>query len=132
MMSDKYSGPVGLCEGCRYVDLALSLESCATCYKNSNYERVEHKKKTLYVGVDIEGKKYSDIMSEIKILHEVAENLFGEKLEVLDSYRVGELRRRNVEDTYRHLEDMKNADYTIVAYAKGTPPIMEPIVEKGE
>lgn len=90
------------------------------------------KKKTLYVGVDIEGKKYSDVMSEIKILHEMAENLFGEKLEVLDSYRVGELRRRNIEDAYRHLEDMQNADYTIYAYAKGTRPIMEPMVKKGE
>ena len=69
--------------------------------------------KKLYVSCPVEGKALLSVLHTIKKMHKIAEVLFDEELEVIDSVSVSELTGTDLHDLSRHVELMAQADYFV-------------------
>ena len=69
--------------------------------------------KKLYVSCPVEGKALLSVLHTVKKMHKIAEVLFDEELEVIDSVSVSELTGTDLHDLSRHIELMAQADYFV-------------------
>ena len=69
--------------------------------------------KKLYVSCPVTGRKYEDVMKSFEQMHKIAEIIFDEKLEVVNSPRVIELKEVRLDDLAAHFKNMAEADYFI-------------------
>lgn len=70
--------------------------------------------KKLFISCPVKGRKLNDVIKTRKKMHEIAQIIFDQELEVIDSIQVHEI---NDGDTFeslsRHINCMKDADYFI-------------------
>lgn len=69
--------------------------------------------KKLYVSCPVEGRALLSVLHTVKKMHKIAEVLFDEELEVIDSVSVSELTGTDLHDLSRHIELMAQADYFV-------------------
>ena len=69
--------------------------------------------KKLYISCPVEGRALLSVLHTIKKMHKIAEVLFDEELEVIDSVSVSELTGTDLHDLSRHIELMAQADYFV-------------------
>lgn len=69
--------------------------------------------KKLFVSMPMYGRSLTDATFSLKKMHCLAELMFGEKLELIDTCLVNELRRDGIAELARHIQGLKEADYYI-------------------
>lgn len=69
--------------------------------------------KKLYISCPVEGKALLSVLHTVKKMHKIAEVLFDEELEIIDSVTVSELIETDLHDLSRHIELMAQADYFV-------------------
>lgn len=69
--------------------------------------------KKLFVSCPIKGRTFENVCTSIKKMHQIAEIVFDEELEVINSAWANELKESNISDLARHIADMGKADYFI-------------------
>lgn len=69
--------------------------------------------KKLYISCPIKGRDWKDVVNSFKKMHKIAEIIFEEELEIVNSPRVTELKELCKSDMIDHFTDMSKADYFI-------------------
>lgn len=70
--------------------------------------------KKLFISCPVKGRKLEDILKTRKKMHELAQIIFDQELEVIDSTMVREITDGDtIESLIKHLQYLKDADYFV-------------------
>lgn len=70
-------------------------------------------KKTLYISMPLKGRTEENITKSIKKMHKMAEIIFDQELDVIDSVWNEDIADDDISCVARHIEAMKDATYFI-------------------
>ena len=69
--------------------------------------------KKLYVNCPVKGRKWDDVVKSIEKMHKIAEIVFEEELEVIDTLSIGNLEEEDLYSLAKHIEKLAEADYVV-------------------
>lgn len=83
--------------------------------------------KKLYVNCPVKGRKWDDVVASIEKMHKIAEIVFEEELEVIDTLSIGNLEEEDLYLLAKHIKKLAEADYVVtIRFSK---PRIEHVIE---